>query len=151
MAKTVKRVSTVAEYLASLTPERRALVSKVRAFVRQHLPRGYTEMIGWGVIAWCVPLKEFRETYNGQPLCITALASNKNYCTLHLLGAYGSPKLYKVLQDGYKAAGKKFDMGKGCLHFKTWDDIETTSVARVLAAIPKAEYLAMYATSRKRR
>ena len=143
-------ITTVPAYLASLPEDRRALISKARTFVRKHLPSGYQELISMGMIAWAVPLREFGDTYNGQPLWIVGLASQKNYGALHLLGAYGNPKLAKVLTDGYKKAGKKLDMGKACLRFKTWDDIETGSVAAVLAALPKDRYLEMYRRSRQR-
>ena len=68
MAKAT-RPTTVAAYLASLTPEKRATIEEARAFVQRHLPKGYVEFMNWGVINWGIPLEEFSNTYNGQPLC----------------------------------------------------------------------------------
>ena len=71
------RPTTVAAYLASLTPEKRTVIEEARAFVRSHLPKGYAEFMNWGVINWGIPLEEFSETHNGQPLCYVASARRR--------------------------------------------------------------------------
>ena len=50
------RPTTVAAYLASLTPEKRTAIEEARAFVHRHLPKGYAEFMNWGVINWGIPL-----------------------------------------------------------------------------------------------
>ena len=134
------RPTTVASYLASLAPEKRAVIEEARAFVQRHIPKGYAEFMNWGVINWGIPLEEFSNTYNGQPLCYVALGAQKNYNSLYLMGAYESsngeytsPFSQKLLADAFKKAGKRLDMGKCCLHFKALDDLELTSVATVIA------------------
>src|SRR3954447_6477083 len=87
---TAARPTTVAAYLASLTPEKRAVIEEARALVRRHLRRGYAEFMNWGVINWGIPLQEFPNTHNGQPLCYVSLGANKNYNTLYLMGTYDS-------------------------------------------------------------
>src|SRR3954463_6869575 len=106
------RPTTVAAYLASLTPEKRAVIEDARALVRKHIPKGYTEFMNWGVINWGIPLEEFSDTYNGQPLCYVALGAKKNYNSLYLMGAYDvsngkytSPFSQKLLVDAFKKAG----------------------------------------------
>jgi hypothetical protein len=47
---------TVAEYLTSLPVERRAAIEAVRKVVRENLPKGYREAMGYGMIVWAVPL-----------------------------------------------------------------------------------------------
>jgi len=39
------RPTTVAAYLASLTPETWAVIEEARALVRKHIPEGYAEFI----------------------------------------------------------------------------------------------------------
>jgi hypothetical protein len=145
------RPTTVAAYLDALTPEKRAVIERARALVRKHIPRGYAEFMNWGVINWGIPLDEFSNTYNGQPLCYVALGAKKNYNSLYLMGAYDTsngkyttPFSQKLLVDAFKKAGKRLDMGKCCLHFKTLDDLELTSVARVIAMSTPKQYLAYY-------
>ena len=144
------RPTTVADYLASLSAEKRTVIEEARAFVHKHLPKGYTEFMNWGVINWGVPLEEFSNTHNGQPLCYVGLGAQKNYNSLYLMGVYDnsgeytSPFSQKLLVDAFRKAGKRLDMGKCCLHFKELDDLELTSVATVIAMSTPKEYLAYY-------
>jgi hypothetical protein len=145
------RPATVAAYLASLTPEKRAVIAEARAFVRKHIPKGYAEFMNWGVINWGIPLAEFADTYNGQPLCYVGLGAKKSFNSLYLMGVYQSsdgkyttPFSQTLLVDAFKKAGKRLDMGKCCLHFKTLDDLELTSVAQVIAMSTPTQYLAYY-------
>ena len=145
------RPTTVEAYLASLAPEKRAVIEEARAFVHKHIPKGYAEFMNWGVINWGIPLEEFSNTYNGQPLCYVGLGAQKNYNSLYLMGAYDgsngeytTPFAQKLLVDAFKKAGKRLDMGKCCLHFKQLDDLELNSVAKVIAMSTPEKYLAYY-------
>lgn len=145
------RPTTVAAYLASLSPEKRTVIDEARAFVHKHIPDGYAEFMNWGVINWGIPLEEFSETYNGQPLCYVGLGAQKNYNSLYLMGAYSSstgeytsPFPEKLLVDAFRKAGKRLDMGKCCLRFKALDDLELNSVGKVIAMSTPEEYIAYY-------
>jgi hypothetical protein len=145
------RPTTVAAYLASLTPEKRTVIEEARAFVHRHIPKGYAEFMNWGVINWGIPLEEFSNTHNGQPLCYVGLGAQKSYNSLYLMGThdsstgkYTSPFPEQLLVDAFKRAGKRLDMGKCCLHFKELDDLELTSVAAVIAMSTPKEYIAYY-------
>ena len=141
---------TVSEYLDALPDDRRAVVSKLRTFVRKHLPAGYKEQIGFGTITYAVPQTKLRDTYNGQPLCYAAIAANKNYYSLYLMNAYGDPKEAKKLVDGFKKHGKKLDMGKSCLRFKSLDDLPLDVVGDVIASTPVDAYVRSYLETRKK-
>jgi hypothetical protein len=39
------RPTTVAAYLASLTPEKRAVIEEARSLVHRHIPKGYAEFM----------------------------------------------------------------------------------------------------------
>src|SRR4051812_24590648 len=113
------RPTTVAAYLASLTPEKRVVIEQARALVHKHIPKGYAEFMNWGVINWGIPLEEFSNTHNGQPLTYVGLGAQKNYNSLYLMGVYDSssgeytsPFSQKLLVDAFKQAGKRLDMGK---------------------------------------
>jgi hypothetical protein len=144
------RPTTVEGYLASLAPEKRAVIEEARALVQKHIPKGYVEFMNWGVINWGIPLEKFSGTHNGQPLCYIGLGAQKNYNSLYLMGVhdssgkYTSPFSEQLLADAFKKAGKRLDMGKCCLHFKTLDDLELGSVAKVIAMSTPTKYLAYY-------
>jgi hypothetical protein len=140
---------TVAEYLAKLPADRRATISAVRDVVLRNLPDGYEEMIGWGAITYAIPLAAYPNTYNKEPLSIAALASNKNYCSLYLMGAYGDEKTRRALEAGFERSGKKLDMGKACVRFKTAEDLPLDVVGAVIAKITPAKYIEIYEASRR--
>jgi hypothetical protein len=141
---------TVSAYLAKLPADRRKELQRVRAVVRKHLPEGYQESMGFGMIVYQVPLKVYPDTYNGQPLCYAGLANQKNHLSLYLMCAYGSPPLARKLRQGFAAAGKKLDMGKSCIRFKTADDLALDAVAEVVASVPADEFVAHARAARRR-
>ena len=144
------RPTTVTAYLAALTPENRTVIEEARALVHKHIPKGYAEFMNWGVINWGIPLEEFSNTHNGQPLCYVGLGAQKNYNAFYLMGAHDVKGVYhgsngaKVLVDAFKKAGKRLDMGQCCLRFKSLDDLELTSVAKVIAMSTPKEFVAFY-------
>ena len=139
------------EYLQDLPAERRNAIATVRAVVRKNLPKGYSEFVSWGMINYGIPLSRFPNTYNGQPLCYAALAAQKNYCSLYLMSVYGDKKHEARLRDGFKAAGKKLDMGKSCVRFKSPDDLPLDVVGELIASVPVERWIEIYETSRKRK
>ena len=139
--------ASVEEYLDALPEERRAVIAAVRALVRKHLPKGYTERANWGMISYEIPLAIHPKTYNGQPLQYVALAAQKNHYALYLLPA-GSPPLAKKLRDGYAKAGKKLDMGKSCLRFKSLDDLVPAVIGEVIEALPPKRWIEITERSR---
>ncbi|HEX6975979.1 MAG TPA: DUF1801 domain-containing protein [Vicinamibacterales bacterium] len=143
--------TTVKEYLESLPDPQRKTVETVRKVILKHLPKGYKESVGYGVLTYGIPLEVFPDTYNKQPLAIACLAAQKNYNSLYLMGAYGDPKQRKALEDGFKKAGKKLDMGKSCVRFKSVDDLPMDTIAKAIAAVPPDKYIKIYEASRARK
>jgi hypothetical protein len=123
----------------------------VRAAVRRAMPKGYKEAMGYRMITWSVPFSVLPDTYNAQPLCYAALAAQKHYFALYIMGPYGDPELLAELKAGYKSAGLKLDMGKCCLRFKSLDDIALDVVGRVIARVPMARFVASYRAIRQKR
>lgn len=142
--------SSVVEYLDGLPEERRAVVASVRAVVLAHLPAGYEESLRWGMISYEIPLERFPSTYNGQPLGYAALAAQKNYYALHLLGTYQDPQQQSWLRGEFEKAGKKLNMGKSCVRFRKLEDLPLEVIGRVIASTTVEDLIAAYQTSRKK-
>jgi uncharacterized protein YdhG (YjbR/CyaY superfamily) len=142
------KARTVAEYLSALPEDRRKVVSKLRSFVKKHLPKGYKEQIGWGVITYAVPLETLADTYNGEPLCYTAIAAQKNHYSLYLMGVYGDAKKTTRLAEAYRERGQKLDMGKACLRFRSLDEVPLDVVGEIIASVPMDRYVELYKVSR---
>jgi hypothetical protein len=141
---------TADQFVAQLPEDRRAVISAVRQHVLRHLPKGYQETISAGMIAWVIPLERFPKTYNGHPLWYAALASEKSYCSLHLMRVYGDPAQTVKLKQAFARAGKKLDMGKACLRFKQVEDLELEVIGEVIASTTPDAFIAMYEKSRRR-
>jgi hypothetical protein len=139
--------ATVVEYIAGLPEDRRSAIKAVRDVIRKHVPKGYAEGIESGCITWSVPLAVYPDTYNGQPLMYAALASQKNHMGLYLMCAYMNPPLRKKLEAGFRAAGKKLDMGKACVRFKKLDDLPLDVIGEVVAAVPMKKYVEVAKTA----
>jgi hypothetical protein len=142
--------STVSEYLASLPPERRAVVAAVRKLIRRNLPKGYREAMNFGMITYEIPLTRYPGTYNGQPLAYVALAAQKNKYSLYLTCAYMDEARAKRLRDAHARAGKKLDMGKSCVRFRSLDDLELDAIAAEIASTTPVQFIERYEAGRAR-
>ena len=145
---TTSNTRTVTAHLAELPADRRKIIAAVRKVIKANLPAGYQESVGRGVLCYSVPLSVLPDTYNGHPLWYAALASQKNYCSLHLVSLYLDPARATAFKTAFAKAGKKLDMGKGCVRFKTLDDLPLDVIAKTIAATPMASYVALYNKSR---
>jgi Domain of unknown function (DU1801) len=146
--KPASNVKTPAQYMASLPADRAKTIATVRALVNKHIPRGYDECLVWGTIGWTIPLSRYPDTYNKQPITYVALSSQKNYCSLYLMGAFWSASQLEELKAAFKAAGKKLDMGKCCVHFESPDDLPLEAIGKLISSISSEKWIEMYEQSR---
>jgi hypothetical protein len=142
--------ATVSACLAALPAERRAEVERVRNAVRRHLPAGYEEAISKNMLAYQVPLDRYGDTYNEKPLWYVALASEKSYLSLHLMPVYGDRALAERLAESFRAAGKKLDMGKACIHFRKADELPLDVIGEIVATIPVDRWVQIAQAARQR-
>ena len=141
---------TVTQYLGQLPAERRREVRRVRALIRRHLPAGYEEVVSKGMLVYQVPLTRFADSYNGHPLWYVALASEKAYLSLHLMAVYGHRPLAERLTAGFRAAGKKLNMGKACVRFRTLDDLALGVIGEIVGALAPDRWIAIAQAARGR-
>lgn len=135
------KAKTVVEYLKELPEDRRKEISKVRNVVKANLPKGFVEGMSHGMIAYYIPLEDYSDTYNGEPLGLAGIAAQKNSNSLYLLTVYSNQATEKWFKARYKASGKKLDMGKSCVHFKRADDLPLDLIAETIARVPKVDYI----------
>ena len=140
--------TTIDDYLASLPEDRRAAISSVRAVVNANLPEGYQEGMQYGMIGWYVPLSRYPKTYNGQPLSIVALGSQKSHMAIYLTGVYSDPEIDTWFRSAFAAAGKKLDMGKSCVRFTKLEALPLDVIGETIAKVGVEDYLAKYEATR---
>jgi hypothetical protein len=144
------QAATVEAYLDQLPEDRRAAISAVRDVIVTNLPKGYEEVVNYGMIAYQIPLAHYPNTYNGQPLLYAALASQKNHMAVYLMCVYGSKEIESWFREEFRKAGKKLDMGKSCVRFKKLDDLPLAVIGQAIKKVSPKAYIAHYEASRKR-
>lgn len=138
---------TVADYLAALPEDRRADVEALRAAVRAGLPEGYEEGMQYGMIGYFVPHSRYPLGYHcdeKQPLPFAAIAAQKGYYGVYLMGLYMSPGLTEWFQGAWTATGAKLDMGKACVRLKKLDGAPLGLFTEAMAKLPVADYVTLY-------
>jgi len=143
--------ATVEEYLDALPEDRRAAIAAVRKVIRANLPEGYEEAMNWGMIAYQVPLATYPDTYNKQPLMYAALASQKRHMAVYLTGIYTSDESRKAFEEAYKATGKRFDVGKSCVRFRSLDDLPLDLIGETIASMTPQELIRITETAHRGR
>ena len=151
MAKQESGPQTVEEYLAGLPEERGRQIEAVRRVSLEHLPLGYQEEIGFGMITYVIPLERYQVTYNHKPLMYAALASQKNYMSVYLMNIYGDPGTEQWFTERYRASGKKLNMGKSCVRFKRLDDLPLELIGEAIARTTVEQYIERYEAAKRPR
>lgn len=144
-------MSEVDEYLATLPADRRDAIARVRDVINENISSGFEEKLQYGMIAWCVPesVLPASEVYNKQPLCFTALGSQKSHMAVYMMGIYGDEAHRAWFEKAYKDSGKKPDIGKSCVRFKTLDALPLDVIGEAVSRIPVEKFVAGYHASRE--
>ncbi len=139
---------TPESYIQSLPEDRQTAMAAVRDIIKSNLPDGYEECVDFGMISYVIPLSRDPKTYNGHPLMYAALASQKNYMAVYLLGVYGNTKTAEAFRATFAKEGKELDMGKSCVRFKRLEDLSLNAIATVIASCSVEDYIKHYETTR---
>ena len=144
------KAATVAEYLAELPADRREALAEVRETILANLPAGFVEAMAWGMICYELPLATYPDTYNGKPLLVAALASQKRHMAVYLQAIYADPRRRSDFEADYRSTGKRLDVGASCVRFRTLDDLPLDLIGRTIAAVDASEFIADYEAGRAR-
>lgn len=141
------KATTVAAYLTSLPADRRKAIEAVRAVVRKSVDKDVEEGMQYGMIGWFVPHRVFPAGYHcdpTQPVPYAALASQKNHMALYLMCAYSEQSVEEFIRARYAAAGRKLDMGKSCIRFRTLEELDLDTIAEAIRMTPSAAHIRSY-------
>lgn len=142
--------TTVEEYLNSLPEDRKDVITRLRSAIKKNLPKGFEEVIGYGMLGWVVPHKLYSAGYHcdpDKPLPFLNLASQKNHIALYHMGLYSSgPLLEWFTAEWPKHAAKKMDMGKSCLRFKKPEDVPVQLIGELASKMTPQEWIDVYET-----
>src|SRR5204863_5062174 len=108
------------------------------------LDRDYEEGMQYGMIGYYVPHRVYPAGYHcdpKQPLPFAGLASQKAYMSLYLMCMYGATEHQKWFRQAWAKAGKKLNMGKACIRFKTVDDLALGVIGAAIRRVPARKYI----------
>ncbi|WP_298154845.1 DUF1801 domain-containing protein [Flavobacterium sp.] len=148
------KVITVEAYFEAVPEDRKVAMQTLRKVVKENLPEGFTEGMGYGMACYVVPHSMYPAGYHcdpKMPLPFISIASQKNFIALHHMGIYGSKDLLDWFQSEYPKHSKyKLDMGKGCIRFKKPDDIPFALIAELCKKITVDDWITLYESNLKR-
>lgn len=145
---------TVDAYISELPEERRAAIIKLRKEVKKHLPKGFEEVMSYGMIGYVVPHKLYPSGYHCDPklpLPFLNIASQKNFIAVYHMGIYAKQELLDWFVKEYpKYTTSKLDMGKSCIRFKKPEQIPFELIGVLASKITPAEWIKLYEHNYKR-
>lgn len=143
--------TTPAQYIATLAPERQAVIKKLRQVLRKNLPKGFRETMGYGMLAYVVPLSVYPAGYHcgpKQPLPFINLASQKQYVSLYHMGLYRGPLLAWLKAEWPKHTDAKLDLGQCCLRLKRLDKIPYDLIGELAGKMTPRDWIKTYESAR---
>lgn len=139
---------TPEEYIASLPIDRRECVAKLRDTIRENLPDGFVETMGYGMLTYAVPLSTYPAGYHvgkDVPLGLISVASQKNFIAVYHMGVACDPKLDEWFRTEYaKRVAGKLDMGKSCIRFKKPESIPFDLIGELAAKLTPEAWIEIY-------
>lgn len=136
------------EYIAELPEDRKIAVQKLREIALKNLPKGFKEVISYGMLGYVVPHELYPKGYHctpDLPLPFFNIASQKNSINIYHMAIYADSDLYKWIVDEYpKYSSAKLDMGKGCIRFKKADAIPLEMIGELLSKISPQQWIEIY-------
>jgi hypothetical protein len=120
------KVTKPEQYIAALAEPRKSEIAGIDDFIRKTVPelKPYMQsgIIGYG------NYKIKYATGRIADWCLIGLASNKNYISLYVMGADKNG----YLAEQSKARLPKASIGKSCIRFKKFADLDETVIAELL-------------------
>lgn len=142
------KATTVAAYLKELPAERKEPMAKLRNVILENLPKGFKEVMSYGMIGYVVPHSIYPAGYHcdpKQPLPFLCIASQKSFIALYHMGVYLDQKLLKWFVDEYaKVVPSKLDMGKSCVRFKKPEHIPYKLIGELCSKITVEQWIEKY-------
>jgi uncharacterized protein YdhG (YjbR/CyaY superfamily) len=139
---------TPEEYISALPEDRKEAISKLRKIVLKNLPKGFSETMGYGMLAYVVPHSLYPAGYHCDtklPLPFMNIASQKNFIALYHMGIYAKKDLLNWFVNEYPNYSKrKLDMGKSCIRFKKIDDIPYDLIGELAGKMTPMEWIEIY-------
>jgi len=148
------KASSPEQYIKELPPDRKEPIMKLRETVLKNLPKGFKEVMSYGMLGYVVPHEIYPPGYHCDPrlpLPFVNIASQKNFIAFYHMGVYSNPKLLNWFTTEYpKHSPAKLDMGKACIRFKKPEHIPYKLIGELVKKISVEDWIKIYETAVKR-
>lgn len=123
-------------------------MTKLRNVIKKNIPKGFAEVMDYGMMGYVVPHSLYPAGYHcdpKQPLPFMGIASQKNFIAVYHMGVYADPKLLKWFTAEYKKrVPSKLDMGKSCIRFKKMDQILYDLIGELASKMTVKDWIKQY-------
>jgi hypothetical protein len=148
------KAETVEHYIEELPSDRKAAIIKLRKVILHNLPKGFEEVMSYGMIGYVVPLTMYPAGYHVNkklPLPFFSIISQKNFIAFYHMGLYVHKPLLKWFTEQYAVqCNTKLDMGKGCVRFKKPIEIPFDLIGKLAGKLKPTEWISVYESNLKR-
>lgn len=144
---------TPAEYIEGLPEERKESIEKLRKVILKNLPKGFEEVMCYGMIGYVVPHSIYPNGYHCDPkipLSFISIASQKNFIAFYHMQLSDKKLLDWFVAEFPKHSKYKLDMGKCCVRFKNITAIPFDLLGELASKISVEECIAAYESGLKR-
>ncbi len=115
------------DYIEKIPKNHKEVISKLRIVIKENLPKGFQEVMSYGMIGYVVPHSIYPVGYHCNPelpLPFMNIASQKNFIAVYHMGIYADKDLLDWFVTEFPKHSKlKLDMGKSCIRFKKPEQI----------------------------
>ena len=148
------KATTPNEYFDALPEDRRPIMVALRKVIAKNLPKGFAEVMQYGMPGWVVPHSMYPAGYHcdpKQPLPFLGIAAQKQYIAVYHMGIYAEPALLEWFQAKYaKQSNGKLDIGKSCIRFKKPDQIPMSLIGELASKVTPRKWIKVYERNMKR-
>lgn len=148
------KATTPEQYIKELPADRKEAITQLRNIVLKNLPKGFKEMMSYGMLGYVVPHEVYPAGYHcdpNLPLPFANIASQKNFIAFYHMGVYAMPGLLKWFTTEYaKQSPAKLDMGKSCIRFKKPEHIPYKLIGELIKKVSVKDWIKIYEEKVKR-
>jgi len=149
------KATTIEQYLAELTEDRKLIINKLRQIILDNLPEGFEEEMSYGMLSYVVPHSLFPSGYHCDPklpLPFISLASQKTHIGFYHMGVYANEELLNWFTTEYEKTDikVKLNMGKSCIRFKKEAHIPYELLGRLVSKVTVKDWIETYESNIKK-
>jgi hypothetical protein len=134
--------------LNEIPDDRRDGIVALRRTILDTIPKGFEEVMSYGMIGDVVPHSLFPAGYHCNPklpLPFINLASQKHFIGFYHMGIYAMPELLDWFVSEYpKHSKRKLDTGNSCVRLKDFHNLPLELIAQLVRKMSVDEWIAQY-------